>query len=825
MSRDTRRLFLLLLLLTSSALPGQTPPAHVTLLGPAALTIPAGQPNAPKTIPIPVRYADPALAGSLLPRVTDVLIDGVSRTDLREAFALTEDPSYASGGLGRLVATVQLPELRRAGVYTVRVEIHRKDTAPPPQTLDLAFTRPAAELKGPAGTLRYQDVRAWWPFFSTLPDSGIDLTETTGVAGVPLGSRRWDGELKGPDGFPLPSRLRLETPRVIEAGGQQRAMLSVGRVPLGTSTGTLTLSSPYLARPVELAVEIRSRLSLVWLFLVLFLGILSGFYLRTRLEKKRLLLEAEAAAQRRLGTLLEIAERTADEALAKDLNAWLAKLRQELDNPSRSDASLSAIVQEVGAAAEARLKKAEDDRKALRERFARLEAMIGSPGRHAPPVRKALSEAGMRLSSQKEALGAGAIESVSKVLGEIEGSLDESLRNAVLRWLSDVEHLLDSLPPFAGTVYEEHRKGLIQDSANLRAALKSPMETGDMLRQEATLAVEIRTALLHAGPRELEDEAGQLANRLRELDDDKVKPLLAVLETRRRELRDWAAQGDNLERMGDLLAPVRALDEALKAALRALAPDDQQDEALKSALSEGRFGEALSRAIALRLEKQNKQPGDGKMVERPLGRQAQQVIAEMDQRAASSHLWRGTFPTPPPPSPGWAFRIEASESPAVDSPVLVRVVPEGLLPANVRIRWYVGSEPSVVRGPGEMAWQFTPRHPGRLILAAEAFVLETGENAMAETVLEIRPAEGFAALPGLVSRLRRVEGLQTLVAGAFITGAGFLIFSPSWIGNFPDLFAALLWGFTVDIGTAKVLEMAAPVLKRPVPLPGVTPGS
>jgi hypothetical protein len=243
-------------------------------------------------------------------------------------------------------------------------------------------------------------------------------------------------------------------------------------------------------------------------------------------------------------------------------------------------------------------------------------------------------------------------------------------------------------------------------------------------------------------------------------------------------------------------------------------------------LNEGRYEDAFDRAVALRLAKQEEQANAGKPVERPLGRKkAQQLATELELRTAWSRARRGVFPTPPPPPPGWGFRIEASVSPAVGRPVLVRVVPEGPLPADVRIRWYVGGEPSVARGPGELAWQFTPRHPGRMVLAAEAFVPETGESVMAETMLEIRPAEGYGALPGIFDRLRRVEGLQTLVAGAFITGAGFLIFSPSWIGSFPDVFAALLWGFTVDIGTAKVLEIAVPVLKKPVPLPGAAPGS
>ena len=70
-----------------------------------------------------------------------------------------------------------------------------------------------------------------------------------------------------------------------------------------------------------------------------------------------------------------------------------------------------------------------------------------------------------------------------------------------------------------------------------------------------------------------------------------------------------------------------------------------------------------------------------------------------------------------------------------------------------------------------------------------------------------------------------VEWAQTAVAGVLIAGAGYLIFSSAWVGTFPDIFAAFLWGFTTDIGTAKVLEIARPLLARSVPFPSVKPAA
>jgi hypothetical protein len=57
-----------------------------------------------------------------------------------------------------------------------------------------------------------------------------------------------------------------------------------------------------------------------------------------------------------------------------------------------------------------------------------------------------------------------------------------------------------------------------------------------------------------------------------------------------------------------------------------------------------------------------------------------------------------------------------------------------------------------------------------------------------------------------------------------ITVAGWLIFSPTFTGTFAEFFAAFLWGFSADVGAAKVLELADSLkgLKVPIPVPKQT---
>ena len=51
---------------------------------------------------------------------------------------------------------------------------------------------------------------------------------------------------------------------------------------------------------------------------------------------------------------------------------------------------------------------------------------------------------------------------------------------------------------------------------------------------------------------------------------------------------------------------------------------------------------------------------------------------------------------------------------------------------------------------------------------------------------------------------------------------GYGIFRSTFIGTFEDFLTAFLWGFTVDVGIAKVRELATPLLAR-VPTPARPP--
>jgi hypothetical protein len=812
-----------LLLFTAGPLLAVPAPPYVEILGPLNLDVPAVQPGAGTVeVPIPVRYPDPTLAGKLKPAVTEVIFNGQSRTDLREAFALSEAAGGA-GGTGSLRSQVTLAKIPDTGAYALRIAIFiTGETAAQPQVVNLTFTRPAAEIQVSADPLRFEDVRIN-PLTSTLSPIDISLLETTGRAGVDPAAIQATSELRGPGDFLLPARLDFQSPDSLNARKQAPAKLSVsGSLPLGISRGTLTILSPQLAKPMKLSVEITSRLHRTWLMALLVIGILSGALLRTGLAKRQERLEALRAAQLRLGTLLEVLLHTEDEPLRKDLEVQVEAIRTAIRQNPRDPAALKAAVEAAGTAAEARLKAAEQDRAKLREQIARLKVEIGTPEPHSTPVRKALVDAAQRVAEQENALGRGAIGSVKEALDAEEANLKGALQEAVRQWLSDVRTFLPRLQPWAGTSFDTARQQIVSATDKLQTELDG-LDVLELMRREASLASRIRNEILLAGPKELDLVAGGLLDGLRAFGDPALAPRLKIVEDRRQALREWAQGGTDLERLPSLLEPVKELADAFAEVLRAAVPPASAgDEPLETLLKDGRFPEALTQVAKLRLEAQKKSESDLREGSAPQPRSfaLEALVSQLPWKNNAQVILGGMAA---PPQPAWAIRIEAPTSPSEGQEIVLRAVPAGTPPPGLVVRWHVAGKTAVSSLPGELVWRFTPDRPGRLQILAEAFLPGTRERSMAEVTLEVRPAEGFAALPALDRQISGVEWAQTAVAGVLIAGAGYLIFSPAWIGIFPDIFAAFLWGFTTDIGTAKVLEIARPLLARPVPFPEVKP--
>jgi hypothetical protein len=177
------------------------------------------------------------------------------------------------------------------------------------------------------------------------------------------------------------------------------------------------------------------------------------------------------------------------------------------------------------------------------------------------------------------------------------------------------------------------------------------------------------------------------------------------------------------------------------------------------------------------------------------------------------------------PLPQWKIVLEAGAA-AVSEPVTVRarlIVPLGSDQPEVTLSWYKAGIPAGRSAPGTFERSFSFSEPGPVSVGVVALD-STGTSDSATLILQVHTVHGARTVASVQQTLANVERIQTIGAGAIITVAGWLIFSPTFTGTFAEFFAAFLWGFSADVGAAKVLELADSLkgLKVPIPIPKQT---
>jgi hypothetical protein len=159
--------------------------------------------------------------------------------------------------------------------------------------------------------------------------------------------------------------------------------------------------------------------------------------------------------------------------------------------------------------------------------------------------------------------------------------------------------------------------------------------------------------------------------------------------------------------------------------------------------------------------------------------------------------------------------LDADDAEVVQ-PVAVRVrvvVPPGQPEPRLQIEWSVNGRFEGIGGLGVLRKEFTFTQPGPTIVDATG-IDRAGVRVSARLIVNVARPHGAVALPALRKILSKVEHLQTWIGGVIITAAGWVMFSPSFIGTVPEFFAAFLWGFSVDIGAAKLRELSQGAAER-----------
>ncbi|HEX8203599.1 MAG TPA: hypothetical protein VF590_24195, partial [Isosphaeraceae bacterium] len=395
-----------------------------------------------------------------------------------------------------LVVTIDLAMAAESGTYTVKALASSPDLQDPPPVLELTFTRPAAELRV-ANSLRVERV-VYLPGLSvTRPDSVI-FSETKGKSAVLPEPSTWISDLVR-DGQLVPGRMEVKLPTSIDAGAQGAATLAIrGDVPLGKSTGSVTVRAPQLAAGVyEASVDVVGRVSRIWLVAAVVGGIGLGYYTRTSLEDRRKRLQARIAASERLNRIDDQIGREIDDDVIGELTRVRAGLLTALRSGDPAPEAIDIATKAADDGLTNALRKADERRAALRAGIADLSAQLGSPENLPDPIRPIVEHALAGLKAAGARLNAGVIAPVEEELADLRRTLPDRLRAALTDWKGSIDLALNRMGDWPETLFA-------RASAELASRWKDPnglkLETlKDYLEMAATQGLGIRSSLLDVG--------------------------------------------------------------------------------------------------------------------------------------------------------------------------------------------------------------------------------------------------------------------------------------------------------------------------------------
>lgn len=248
--------------------------------------------------------------------IVDVVTAGGVR--LKRHFDAFELHWPAPGSAPAVLLDVDLAVLQRPDTFRLRIAaVDSASTA----RIDVRVLRPAARLRGP-DVLRIHQVggdRRVTPFV---------IEETGGlsrVTGLRLQSRSFTTD-SAPAGIGI-ALVDSATGSLAAGASRELAYRLTADPPLGTTRGVAELRAPELGAPLEVRVEVVRRLSVWWLFWLIFVGALVGWAAKVALETRHVLGSARRDARHLVDELRKAQLAHNDEVFRKKVDALILRLR------------------------------------------------------------------------------------------------------------------------------------------------------------------------------------------------------------------------------------------------------------------------------------------------------------------------------------------------------------------------------------------------------------------------------------------------------------------------------------------------------------------
>lgn len=753
------------------------------ILGSRTIEIPSKDPTA--TVTVPAVVVQPLVSPPPDDiRIIDVVIDGRAGGAMM-AFGATLT-SHARSRLADIVITVDLAKLPRAGTYIVKLYPLRGG-AVAGSAFEISLVRPIAELQVALSPLRIEIVQRPWGW--TTQPAILDISEKTRVGGLAGLRAATTTGLKGPGDAVVNVQVDVGVPPTLAEGTQVQVPVRLvgdyGAIPLGTSKGVVTLTSPSLAQPLILPVEVVTRRWLGWLVAALGTGIVAGYLVRQYLESRQVLVRAQRDTVQRLERLTQLVRGQTDVTARTQLEEIAAQLRRALQEEQAADA-LDKATATATAATDKALSDVKDKRDKLSLRVQALRAKVTAPEPQPTAVQRVLADLSDQLRLRDAELKAGLITDVERDLDELDRALLRRVGDALEPWRQSVLMLkaIGEWAPDSGLARAKDK------ALALAAAVDNEASIDGKLSKSAEVGTVLRRQLYGAGLQTV----GTALNAA-------LAKLTAPALVQSKEAIEALERGEiTIDHVADVAATIANARAALTTALDTHPPTERHafDEAIKA----GRF------EAAAELLPEPSMPGHEGFT--AFRRQAAPQESRRDREAEGVAIGAQA-------RAAWALTIQAPGDVVVGAPITLIIESSRPFPVDAVARWSAGGRVISEGDAGSRLFRYTPTEAGSTLI--EVVVGDAmGERAAAQKWIDVRRVEGLESAATLAKRHTVLSVTQSTIVGAILIGAGVIIFRGTWLGGIEDLFSAFLWGFSVDIGVAKIRELAAPVVGRAMPV-------
>jgi hypothetical protein len=751
----------------------------------------------------------------------------------------TIDFRMPTGGTPELFASFDLSKLNASGRYQATLEFVAPKpptpgtdpadagkppttvqtvTNPPPapaeleQTLQLKLNRPAAELRvsTPLRIERTVYLPALW---TTLEPGTITLAEASGKSWLKIDPSIWEVVLRHGDDAPEAHLLRVQMPGSIDGWGQAQAKIQLdGSVSIGTTSGTLTIRAPQLAaQTVDFPVTVVSRVTALWLLPVIGIGIGIGWYFRDRLDARRGRLAALVPAEQELAALDDLINSTADrtyrERLERTRNTLVGKIEDKAGTPETISGAVSAAATDREAATKA-MSDLRDKLRTSLQAWSRPGTVKESLPDEATPILEELRDLVNGLTTSLED---GLLNEVDRQLTNSLPDVTFRLRAAVSEWLRQFNDLKTAPPaPWPETPLAAKLAGITAEADKLTEELNTPESAEALwkvLISAATLIGHFKQDLLGTVWDKVAATATLASATVRKF-GAKLEPKAAAIDAAAAALpNDVASERKAVTEFTDRLNALRG---TIIAGFAAAWNDAAHP---LPGLDQANFSTTLAALENKRHPAERDLGEEGAAPPLHTGADFAAELARVPEHATTAAV------------PRWKVLLEADAA-TVSEPVTVRarlIVPLGNDQPDVTLSWLRAGIPAGRSAPGTFERSFSFSEPGPVSIAVVA-VDSVGASDSATLILQVHAVHGGRTVASVQETQANVERIQNIASAAIITVAGWLIFSPTFAGTIPEFFAAFLWGFSADIGVAKVRELTESVkgLKVPIPIPKQT---